>query len=66
MAKQPKELSELKKRFDVALIGLRDLHVQAMELGVDDIEKAAGIAHEALIDCKLARQEQEKPLQKSK
>ena len=52
---QKKEIKELDKQFEAALVVLRDLHTRAMELGVKDIESAACHAHDALIDCKLAR-----------
>jgi hypothetical protein len=50
-----KELRDLDKQFGATLIAVRELYTRAKELGVDDIERAAEIGHDALIDCKLAR-----------
>jgi hypothetical protein len=55
MPRPPKELRDLDKQFGKTLIAVRDLYTRAKELGVDDIERAAEVAHDALIDCKLAR-----------
>lgn len=55
MSKPPKELRDLDKQFEAALIVVRDLFTRATELGVKDIESAADVAHDALLDCKLAR-----------
>jgi hypothetical protein len=55
MSKPPKELRDLDKQFETALIVVRDLYARAMELGVEDIESAAELAHDALLECKLAR-----------
>jgi hypothetical protein len=48
---------ELDQQFEAALVVLRDLHTRAIELSVKDILSAARRAHDALIDCKLARDE---------
>jgi hypothetical protein len=53
--KKPKEIRDLEKQFEAALIVVRDLHTRAMELGVKDLEETAGRAHDALIDYKLTR-----------
>jgi hypothetical protein len=53
--KKPKEIRDLEKQFEAALIVVRDLHTRARELGVKDFEETAGRAHDALIDYKLTR-----------
>ena len=53
--KLAQELRDLDKQFGATLIAVKDLHASALELGVNDIEKAAEIAHDALIECHLAR-----------
>jgi hypothetical protein len=53
--KKPKEIRDLDKQFEAALIVVRDLFTRAMEVGVKDLEEAAGRAHDALIDYKLTR-----------
>jgi hypothetical protein len=53
--KKPKEIRDLEKQFEAALIVVRDLYTRAMELGVKDLEEAASRAHDALIDYKLTR-----------
>jgi hypothetical protein len=55
MPKQPKEIREIEKQLKTATIAVRDLHARAMELGVKDIEQAAGKAHDELLDCAVAR-----------
>jgi hypothetical protein len=53
--KKPKEIRDLEKQFEAALIVVRDLHTRARELGVKDLEETASRAHDALIDYKLTR-----------
>ncbi len=53
MPREPKEMRDLAKQFEVVLIAVRDLHIQAMELGVRDLEKAAETAHDALVEYRL-------------
>lgn len=60
MSRPPKELSDLDKQFEKVLIAVRDLDTRAHELGVSDISKAARIAHDALLDCKLGRMSADK------
>ncbi|MDB5615770.1 hypothetical protein [Tardiphaga sp.] len=55
MTKNVKEIGDLEKQLRSAMTAVRDLHLQALELGVRDIEAAAGKAHDLLSDCSAAR-----------
>jgi hypothetical protein len=55
--KKPKEIRNLDKQFEEALIVVRDLWTRASELGVRDLEQAACRAHDTLLDCRMARSE---------
>ncbi|MDB5617876.1 hypothetical protein [Tardiphaga sp.] len=55
MTKNVKEIGDLEKQLRSAITAVRDLHFQSLELGVRDIEAAAGEAYDLLSDCSAAR-----------
>jgi hypothetical protein len=55
LAEAVKEIREIEKQLKAAIIAVRDLHARAVELGVRDIEQAAGKAHVELLDCAETR-----------